>query len=107
MLGNQNYRDDKRGRHKVAYHKIFLNYSLGCDWNGYLKIRLDTLCLLHSTILYTTLYNICANLLVTLLTKVGKSEYETAVGGKELNTGLSTEVQWLGLSTVLKTVSSQ
>ena len=27
--------------------------------------------------------------------------------GKELNTGFSTEVQWLGLSTVLKTVSFQ
>ena len=51
VLGNQNYRDNKRGRHKVAYHKIFLNYSFGSDCNRYLKIRLDTLCLLHSCIL--------------------------------------------------------
>ena len=26
-----------------------------CDQNGYLKIRLDTLCLLHNAILYSTL----------------------------------------------------
>ena len=37
-----------------------------------LKIRLDTLCLLHNAILYTTLYYIYANLLGTCLRKVGK-----------------------------------
>ena len=63
--------------------------------------------LFHNVILYTTLYYIYANFLGTFLNRVGKSEWETVVQGKELNTGLSTEVHWLGFSTVLKTVSFQ
>ena len=43
----------------------------------------------------------------TFSRKVDKSELETVVQGKGRNTGLSTEVQRLGLSTLLKTVSFQ
>ena len=38
-------------------------------------------------------YTVNANLLDRFLKKVGKSEEEIVVQGKELNTGFSTEVQ--------------
>ena len=41
------------------------------------------------------------------LRKVGKSEEVTVVQGKELNIGLSIDVQSLGLNTLLKMVSFQ
>ena len=60
---------------------------------------------------YTTVYSseiaIFGYKLNKFLRKVGKSEWGTVVQGKELNIGLSTDVQSLGLGTLLKMVSFQ
>ena len=60
---------------------------------------------------YTTVYSseiaIYGYKFGKFLRKVGKSEEVTVVQGKELNIGISTDVQSLGLSNLLKMVSFQ
>ena len=67
---------------KLGWFSVELHYGAILGWTHYV----------YYTTPYSS-YTVYANLLDRFLKKVGKSEEEIVVQGKELNTGFSTEVQ--------------
>lgn len=67
---------------RLGLFNVELHYGAILDWTPYVHYTTP-----HSS------YTVYANLLDRFLRKVGKSEEEIVVQGKELNTAFSTEVQ--------------
>ena len=97
----QSYSNEPRKRRAESFYL----FSLRCDWNGYLKIRLDTLCLSHNAMLIGE--NHLCEFIGQILEKSGEIIVRHSCARNRVEYKVKHRRTIVGLSTLLKTVTFQ